>query len=227
MGRKKIEINPECGKRLLKLLKKHNIQQKELAKALNYTPQQISRIVTGRDNFTEEFACKIVEFFRNCDRDHDLYEVVRLNWLMCRDNFETEGERIHSISAGKDEMKRLILRLIQLHGYDLKIMECDPWVAQIGEDTISRWEKEGMQDRLGQYYEELKKYNATPYKEIKYTIESHRQDRDMIYKVLDHNEIERIFSDISGFVEFTCGKYLKRPCSSHFHTNTRKGNGNG
>lgn len=218
MGRKRIEINPECGKRLSQLLEKRGVQQKELAAALNYTPQQISRIVTGRDNFTEEFARKVVDFFKTGDMKNDLFEVVRINWLMCRDNYQTEGDRIDSLSNGKDEIRRLIIRLIQLHGYDFAIMELEPWVVQVSEETIERWKKAGMQEKLDKYYKELEKYKKNPYKEVRYVIESHRSDRDMVLRVLDHSEIDKIISDISDFVEFICGKYMKRPFSDYLHT---------
>lgn len=71
MGRKRVVINPESGKRLSQLLSDHNIQQKELASALNYTPQQVSRIITGKDRLTEDFARRVVEFF-SPDRPVDM-----------------------------------------------------------------------------------------------------------------------------------------------------------
>ena len=48
MPRKKVEVNPECGLRLKWLLRERGIKQIELARKLNYEPQHVSSIITGR-----------------------------------------------------------------------------------------------------------------------------------------------------------------------------------
>lgn len=45
--------------RILSVLDKKGIQQKELAKALNVSPQQISKIVQGKQNLTLETISKL------------------------------------------------------------------------------------------------------------------------------------------------------------------------
>ncbi|MBD5170037.1 MAG: helix-turn-helix transcriptional regulator [Oscillibacter sp.] len=221
MGRKKVEINPESGKRLSQLLSDHKIQQKELAAELGYTPQQISRIITGKDRLTEDFATRVVEFFKPkkpVDMDslsqaelykyHDnaLFETVRFEWLMCVDDYRTEWDRMVAISGGRQEIRCLITRIMQLHGYEIVTKEFPVDVKHLSP-------------------EELEEYNKKPYNHVQYAIESNRPDRDVIFRILDHSEVEKLFEDIDDFIEFMCSKRLKRPFSSYLHI--RKGADNG
>jgi len=128
MGRKRTEINIESGYRLSSLLSERNIQQKELAEALYYTPQQISRIVTGKAPMTEEFARKVVELLKSIDRETALaktdesgavVETIRYEWLMCYDDFKTEGDRISLICQRDSDRENIIEQLIELHGYSV------------------------------------------------------------------------------------------------------------
>lgn len=116
MGRKAIAINPECGKRLASLLEKYGIQQKTLADKLAYTPQQISRIVTGKDRLTEIFAKRVIDFIK-AEYGTDYFETVRFDYLMGVDNFETEGDRIHSITTEHTVSIDLVTKLIENAGY--------------------------------------------------------------------------------------------------------------
>lgn len=202
MGRKKVEINPECGKRLSLLLNDHEMQQKQLAEALNYTPQQISRIITGKDRLTEEFARKVIEYFKTGNKETDMFDIARFEWLMCYDNYKTLWDQMRSIARGKDEIRALISRLMQLCGYEI--------VEKAFPVNTKRFTKE-----------ELEAFEKRPYQHVCYALESHRQDRDMIYRVLDNSEVERIYTDIFDFVEFTCSKHMKRPGSDYL--STRKG----
>ena len=56
MGRKKREINPESGKRLKQWLKEQNITAKRLSERINYTPQYLSDIITGKASLTPDLA---------------------------------------------------------------------------------------------------------------------------------------------------------------------------
>lgn len=221
MGRKKVAINPESGKRLSQLLSDHNIQQKELAAALNYTPQQVSRIIRGKDRLTEDFARRVVEFFSpdkpvdmdSCGQeefskyyDSVLFETVRFEWLMCIDDYRTGWERMVAFSGGKHEIRYLIDRIMKLHGYEITSKEFPVDVKRLTQ-------------------KELERYRENPYYHVKYAIESHRPDRDMIFRVLEHSEVEKIYDDIDNFIEFICSKHLKRPFSSYLHI--RKGPDNG
>lgn len=203
MGRKKVEINPQSGKRLSALLDERNMQQKALAAALHYSPQQISRIITGKDRLTEEFAHKVVALFKTGNLETDLFDTVRYEWLMCYDDFKTVWERMRSISSGKSEIRALITRLIELCGYEIV-------------------QKEYPVDTKNFTKEELEAFEKKPYRHIKVALESHKQDRDVLYRFLDNDEVERIFTDIMDFVEFTCSKHLKRPGSDYLSTRKRE-----
>lgn len=117
MSRKKIEINPKCGERISLVLKEHKISQKQLADGLYYTQQQISRVVTGKDRLTEDLAKNITGFLKS----NNIATDIRYEWLMCMDDFKTEGERIHSICSQSIERDEIINRLIELHGYKVAL----------------------------------------------------------------------------------------------------------
>ena len=120
MGRKKMEINLISNERLSSLLKEKKIKQSELAEKLNYTPQQISRIVTGKERLTEDFARKIIELFKTGDLETDMFDTIRYEWLMGLDNFKTEGDRMDAFYEGKEERTALTIRLVELCGYSVK-----------------------------------------------------------------------------------------------------------
>ena len=120
MGRKRQEINPKCGERLSELLADKQIKQFELANALSYTPQQISRIITGKDRLTEDFAHRVVEYFKTNEIEHDLFDNVRYEWLMCIDDDKTEAQRMHSIGIHRQERETLAIQLIELCGYSIR-----------------------------------------------------------------------------------------------------------
>ncbi len=82
MPRKKIEINPECGLRLKRLLRESGIKQIELAKKLNYEPQHVSSIITGKKRLTPETAYQVANMFH-----------VRAEWLLCQDDYRTQEDK--------------------------------------------------------------------------------------------------------------------------------------
>ena len=82
ISRKKIEINPECGSRLWRLLQENGIKQIELAEKLNYDPRHVSSIITGKRRLTPETAYQIANMFR-----------VRAKWLLCQDDYRTQEEK--------------------------------------------------------------------------------------------------------------------------------------
>lgn len=150
MGRKRVEINLECGERLSLILSERNMQQKELAEALKYTPQQISRIITGKAPMTEGFAHSVVELFKSIDREAALAEMdelepvepvietLRYEWLMCYDDFKTESERISYICQNDGNRESMIEQLIKLHGYSSAFegwdartchLQYPPWIS--------------------------------------------------------------------------------------------------
>lgn len=79
MGRKKTEINQECGKRLRQLLSERGMDQRELADKLNYTKEHISYVINGHRNLTQDMAEAIVK----------IYPDVRVGWLLGIDKYKS------------------------------------------------------------------------------------------------------------------------------------------
>lgn len=95
MPRKKVEINPECGLRLKWLLRESGIKQIELAKKLNYEPQHVSSIITGKKRLTPETAYKIANMFQ-----------IRAEWLLCQDDYRTQEDKESASQKAWREGKR-------------------------------------------------------------------------------------------------------------------------
>lgn len=130
MSRKKVEINPECGRRLWLLLRENGIKQIELAEKLNYDPRHVSSIITGKRRLTPETAYKIANMF-----------CVRAEWLLCHDDYRTqedkeaaakqvweEGQRV---SAFYDKIFRCFVEgLEDMRGYWLHTGESDLLIGE-------------------------------------------------------------------------------------------------
>lgn len=180
MGRKKVEVNPESGKRLSSLLKDYNMQQKELAKALNYTPQQISRIITGKDRLTEEFAHKVIELFKTGDLETDLLDTVRYEWLMCYDDFKTTGERITSSVEDRSRKTNLIIEIMELHNFHLR---------EVTKTT-----------------EILTDENGRQYQKVTFELRSPRGSK--VY--LSPKELDDMLYSVDDFIDYQCAKRFKK-----------------
>ena len=63
MARPKVEINPECGKRLKILLEETGEKQVVLSKKIPLSQQTISRIIRGKANLTPENAARIAQLY--------------------------------------------------------------------------------------------------------------------------------------------------------------------
>lgn len=77
----------EPGRRLKRVLKAHEVKQKELAEYLGCNARYMSLIVCGRRRLTPDIAFKVCDFLPG----------VRAEYLLCRDNFMTEDEYIGSV----------------------------------------------------------------------------------------------------------------------------------
>lgn len=125
MPRKKVEINPECGLRLRMLLRENGIKQIDLAEKLNYEPQHVSSIITGKKRLTPEAAYQIADMFR-----------IRTEWLLCQDDYRTQEEKEAAakqaweegqrVSAFYDKVFRCFIEgLEDMRGYGLHTGESD------------------------------------------------------------------------------------------------------
>lgn len=118
MGRKAVTINPKRGERLRQLLQEYKVSQKEIAAVLNYSPEQISYIINGKRNLTEQAAKEAIKYFNSINEDAAKHrasimkkemeegkirnsawmfsvpepEIIRFEWLMDYDNFKTIRE---------------------------------------------------------------------------------------------------------------------------------------
>lgn len=84
MGRKHIEINPECGQRLAELLAENGMKQIELAEKLGHDAQHISNIVRGKRSLTLDTAQRIVR---------EIFPGVLVEWLLGISDFKTQEEK--------------------------------------------------------------------------------------------------------------------------------------
>lgn len=118
MGRKSVEINPKCGERLSEWLTEAHMTQANLAEKIGYTQQHISNIIRGKKNMTPDFAQLVSEKAPKLINGAD-FICVRTQWLLCMDEFKTEGDRTRSIGEKYVEEDSLIEKLIELHGYEV------------------------------------------------------------------------------------------------------------
>lgn len=97
MSRKHVEINPECGRRLKDLLVRNEVSQRSLAEKLDYEPQHISNVVRGLRRLTPDMACNIKKIF----------PAVRVEWLLCQDDYETQEKKDLAAKEAWKESERL------------------------------------------------------------------------------------------------------------------------
>lgn len=59
MGNKLLDINRKSHQRLKSWMRENKISQKDLAKGVDYTPQYLSSVITGKKRLTYELALRI------------------------------------------------------------------------------------------------------------------------------------------------------------------------
>ncbi len=127
MARKRKQINPESGKRLKKWMDYIGITSQSLCTAINYTPQYISDIVTGKKRLTPDLAILISNI--SCSFVHKrtgsritlgVRDRVRAAYLLLEDDFMTEGDRFDSGAENRTNRKDLLECLLKLHFYEIK-----------------------------------------------------------------------------------------------------------
>lgn len=139
MGRKPLEINPECGKRLKQWLEESGHTAQELAKAIYYTPQHLSSVITGRKRMTPDLAEKIAYWARakqaaahKNDVGLILYRdmAVRAEWLLCKDDYMTQEdidavdeEKVGEAEKADASLASLLREGFEAMGYSLRFDE--------------------------------------------------------------------------------------------------------
>ena len=109
MGRKRVEINPERGKRLKELLGDYDMTQQDLASRLGYAKEHLTLMVNRKRNITEEAAEAIIQMFPG----------TRKEWLLGFDDYKTENDYIGAILGGRRTCRDLIIQLMEMHGYEI------------------------------------------------------------------------------------------------------------
>ena len=127
MARKRQQINPESGKRLKKWMDYIGITSQSLCTAINYTPQYISDIVTGKKRLTPDLAilssnisCSFVHKRTGSRITLGVRDRVRAAYLLLEDDFMTEGDRFDSGAENRTNRKDLLECLLKLHFYEIK-----------------------------------------------------------------------------------------------------------
>lgn len=127
MARKRQQINPESGKRLKKWMDYIGITSQSLCTAINYTPQYISDIVTGKKRLTPDLAilisnisCSFVHKRTGSKITLGICNRVRAEYLLLEDDFMTEGDRVDSGVENRTKRKDLLESLLRLHCYEIK-----------------------------------------------------------------------------------------------------------
>ncbi len=118
MGRKALEKNPECGKRLKEWLRYSGLTAQEVAEGIHYTPQHLSAVITGKKRMTPELAELIAswivekrtEEFKN-GNFYAFQDAVRAEWLLCKDNYMTQSN-IYAEDAEKRVKKMELIDVL-------------------------------------------------------------------------------------------------------------------
>lgn len=176
MGRKKREVNAESGKRLKRWLREQNITAKALCERINYTPQYLSDIITGKTSLTPDLA-KII---KNAFPEMPIDERVRTEWLLCEDDFETEGDRIDAINSGTRDVYKLITELMKLHGYEIVTDTFDYEPPEVDE-------------------------NGCEYRSLHYGIKS---TETCACAYIGHAKIDSLIDEIDDFIEYKCSSAI-------------------
>lgn len=113
MPRKKIEINPESGKRLKLWLSRTGISARLLCETLNYSEPYMSDVVRGKRRLTPELA----EAIAKIPMDIPITERVRSDYLLLKDDFMTVADQIKANVESKHDRRELVLQLFEFHGY--------------------------------------------------------------------------------------------------------------
>lgn len=145
MSRKRVQIDPECGRRLKGLLIRNKVPQCDLATKLGHEPQHISNIVRGKRRLTPDLAQRIVD---------EVFPSINVEWLLNRSDCETieEKEKFsqkvweenHQAALLHDKAFMLFIGGIEnLYGYGLHSQGTDLLIGNYIAVTDSTGEKVG------------------------------------------------------------------------------------
>ena len=114
MGRKTVEINPICGKRVKQICEEQNITQKMLAKKIFLSEKTVSHMINGTSSVTRQTA----------DAIHDLYPEYMTSWILGLSDIKNNSELFTSILTQAQEEAKLLddglFSFVKLIGYEVK-----------------------------------------------------------------------------------------------------------
>ena len=101
---------------------------------------------------------------------------IRPEYLLLKDDFKTESERIHALTFGEHEVYDLIIEVMKLHGYEIVAETFDYEPPEIDE-------------------------KGNEYRRVHYGIKS-QENAACAY--IGHDEINRLLKEVDDFIEFKC-----------------------
>lgn len=114
MGRKTVEINPICGKRVKQIIKEQKITQKELAKKIYLSEKTVSHMINGESSVTKPTAKAI----------HDLYPEYLTEWILGLTDNKNKLEVFRSaLTQAQEEADLLdtgLFSFVKVNGYEIE-----------------------------------------------------------------------------------------------------------
>lgn len=175
MGRKSIEVNPECGKRLKLWLDYVGLTAKTLCSAINYTPQYISDVINGKKRLTPELAETIANLPDNLGIS--IIDKVSKEYLLLESEDMTMGHSIQSQNNNQCDREELITKLLELHGYVIR---------EVTENMPA------LQDEAGREYRDVMYALASPWSKSAIYLGPNALN-DFIQKIDDSIEMQCMF----------------------------------
>lgn len=114
VSRKKTEIDPVRAERIKKICELEHISQSKLARLINMTQQNLSRIMTLRNGVTD----------LTINRIHEIYPKYRKAWIRGDDDFMTDADlfmnSIHVMNKEGELLRTALLAFVQLSDYQIE-----------------------------------------------------------------------------------------------------------
>lgn len=133
-------LNYEQGKRLRECRKACSMTQEELAEKTGYSIQHISKTENGKQRINADSA-----------RIYSKILKVRIEYLLCEDNFKTPSDYMKNLTAS-GPMKRL------LDLFGLEVMEMETDFKENYWDTKDSDERIKIEEKLNELIDDIQEY---------------------------------------------------------------------
>ncbi len=168
----------EAGKRLRECREMRGLSRAQLIEAVELLPdnrgkdrseKQLSYLENGTRALSLEYASLLAQVLH-----------IRVEYLLLKDNYKTEDERIGASVTNRTEKKDLIMELMRLHGYSIKDATLEMPVHA---------------DADGKEYRTVTISITSPWGTVKY---------------LSHKEFVLLLSEIDDYIEYKCISQTKK-----------------